>query len=67
MRMNATTSSRCCSTWGLRLTLLLTLPAALAMALLGVPLIATLFGAPSPPTTCCKRAARCSPASASLA
>ncbi|KYC29418.1 conserved hypothetical protein; putative inner membrane protein [Sterolibacterium denitrificans] len=29
--------------WGLRLTLLLTLPAALAMALLGVPLIATLF------------------------
>ncbi|MBP9218844.1 MAG: murein biosynthesis integral membrane protein MurJ [Sterolibacterium sp.] len=29
--------------WGLRLTLLLTLPAALAMALLGVPLVATLF------------------------
>jgi putative peptidoglycan lipid II flippase len=29
--------------WGLRLTLLLTLPAALALALLGVPLIATLF------------------------
>jgi len=29
--------------WGLRLTLLLTLPAAVALALLGVPLIATLF------------------------
>lgn len=29
--------------WGLRLTLMLTLPAALALALLGVPLIATLF------------------------
>lgn len=29
--------------WGLRLTLLLTLPAALALALLAVPLIATLF------------------------
>ncbi len=29
--------------WGLRLTLLLTLPAALALALLGVPLLATLF------------------------
>lgn len=29
--------------WGLRLTFLLTLPAALALALLGVPLIATLF------------------------
>ena len=29
--------------WGLRLTLLLALPAALAMALLAVPLIATLF------------------------
>jgi putative peptidoglycan lipid II flippase len=29
--------------WGLRLTLLLTLPAAAAMALLGVPLVATLF------------------------
>ena len=29
--------------WGLRLTLLLTLPAALALGLLGVPLIATLF------------------------
>ncbi len=29
--------------WGLRLTLLLTLPAALALALLGVPLVATLF------------------------
>ncbi|HQW21040.1 MAG TPA: murein biosynthesis integral membrane protein MurJ [Rhodocyclaceae bacterium] len=29
--------------WGLRLTLLLTLPATLALALLGVPLIATLF------------------------
>ncbi|MBV2234441.1 MAG: murein biosynthesis integral membrane protein MurJ [Sterolibacterium sp.] len=29
--------------WGLRLTLLLTLPAALAMALLGVPLLSTLF------------------------
>ena len=29
--------------WGLRLTLLLTLPATLAMALLGVPLISTLF------------------------
>lgn len=29
--------------WGLRLTLMLTLPAALAMALLGVPLVATLF------------------------
>ncbi len=29
--------------WGLRLTLLLTLPAALALAFLGVPLIATLF------------------------
>lgn len=30
--------------WGLRLTLLLTLPAALALAMLAVPLIATLFG-----------------------
>ena len=29
--------------WGLRLTLLLTLPAALALALLSVPLLATLF------------------------
>jgi putative peptidoglycan lipid II flippase len=29
--------------WGLRLTLLLTLPAALALAMLSVPLIATLF------------------------
>ncbi len=29
--------------WGLRLCLLLTLPAALALAILGVPLIATLF------------------------
>jgi putative peptidoglycan lipid II flippase len=29
--------------WGLRLTLLLTLPAALALAILAVPLIATLF------------------------
>lgn len=29
--------------WGLRLTFLLTLPAAIALALLGVPLIATLF------------------------
>ena len=29
--------------WGLRLTLLLTLPAALALALAGVPLVATLF------------------------
>jgi putative peptidoglycan lipid II flippase len=29
--------------WGLRLTLLLTLPAALALAILGVPLLATLF------------------------
>lgn len=29
--------------WGLRLTFLLTLPAALALAILGVPLIATLF------------------------
>jgi len=29
--------------WGLRLTLMLTLPAALALAVLGVPLIATLF------------------------
>ena len=29
--------------WGLRLTLLLTLPAALALAMLGVPLISTLF------------------------
>ena len=29
--------------WGLRLTFLLTLPAALALAMLGVPLIATLF------------------------
>ncbi|NMG74510.1 murein biosynthesis integral membrane protein MurJ [Aromatoleum diolicum] len=29
--------------WGLRLTLMLTLPAALALALLAVPLIATLF------------------------
>ncbi|MDY0013683.1 MAG: murein biosynthesis integral membrane protein MurJ [Rhodocyclaceae bacterium] len=29
--------------WGLRLTLMLTLPAALALALLGVPLVATLF------------------------
>ncbi len=29
--------------WGLRLTLLLTLPATLALALLGVPLLATLF------------------------
>ncbi len=29
--------------WGLRLTLLLALPAALALALLAVPLIATLF------------------------
>lgn len=29
--------------WGLRLTFLLTLPAALALALLGVPLLATLF------------------------
>ncbi|MDP2752085.1 MAG: murein biosynthesis integral membrane protein MurJ [Rhodocyclaceae bacterium] len=29
--------------WGLRLTLLLTLPAALALALLAVPLLATLF------------------------
>ena len=29
--------------WGLRLTLLLTLPAALALFLLGVPLVATLF------------------------
>jgi putative peptidoglycan lipid II flippase len=29
--------------WGLRLTFLLTLPAALGLALLGVPLIATLF------------------------
>ena len=29
--------------WGLRLTLLLTLPAALALAILGVPLISTLF------------------------
>jgi putative peptidoglycan lipid II flippase len=29
--------------WGLRLTLILTLPAALALALLAVPLIATLF------------------------
>ncbi|MFA6312750.1 MAG: murein biosynthesis integral membrane protein MurJ [Sterolibacterium sp.] len=29
--------------WGLRLTLLLTLPAALALALLGVPLLSTLF------------------------
>lgn len=29
--------------WGLRLTLLLTLPAALALALLGAPLVATLF------------------------
>ncbi|MDR2000459.1 MAG: murein biosynthesis integral membrane protein MurJ [Zoogloeaceae bacterium] len=29
--------------WGLRLTLLLTLPAALALAILSVPLIATLF------------------------
>ena len=29
--------------WGLRLTLLLTLPAALALGLLGIPLIATLF------------------------
>jgi putative peptidoglycan lipid II flippase len=29
--------------WGLRLTLLLTLPASLALAILGVPLIATLF------------------------
>lgn len=29
--------------WGLRLTLLLTLPAALALGLLGVPLISTLF------------------------
>ena len=29
--------------WGLRLTLLLTLPASLALAMLGVPLISTLF------------------------
>lgn len=29
--------------WGLRLTFLLTLPAALALALLGIPLISTLF------------------------
>jgi len=29
--------------WGLRLTFMLTLPAALALALLGVPLVATLF------------------------
>jgi putative peptidoglycan lipid II flippase len=29
--------------WGLRLTLMLTLPAALALAMLGVPLLATLF------------------------
>ncbi len=29
--------------WGLRLTLMLTLPAALALAILGVPLISTLF------------------------
>lgn len=29
--------------WGLRLTLLLTLPASLALAILGVPLVATLF------------------------
>ncbi len=29
--------------WGLRLTILLTVPAALALAILGVPLIATLF------------------------
>jgi putative peptidoglycan lipid II flippase len=29
--------------WGLRLTLVLTLPAALALAILGVPLLATLF------------------------
>src|SRR5690606_7418597 len=29
--------------WGLRLTLLLTLPAALALAILAVPLISTLF------------------------
>lgn len=29
--------------WGLRLTLLLTLPAALALAVVGVPLVATLF------------------------
>lgn len=29
--------------WGLRLTLLLTLPSALALAILGVPLISTLF------------------------
>lgn len=29
--------------WGLRLTFLLTLPAALALAILGVPLLATLF------------------------
>lgn len=29
--------------WGLRLTFLLTLPAAIALALLGVPLIATMF------------------------
>ena len=29
--------------WGLRLTLLLTLPASLALAILGVPLISTLF------------------------
>ena len=29
--------------WGLRLTFLLTLPAAVALALLGVPLVATLF------------------------
>lgn len=30
--------------WGLRLTLVLSLPAALGLALLGVPLLATLFG-----------------------
>lgn len=29
--------------WGLRLTLMLTLPAALALAVLGIPLVATLF------------------------
>ncbi|WP_298157684.1 murein biosynthesis integral membrane protein MurJ [Ferrovum sp.] len=29
--------------WGLRLTLMLTLPAALALALIGVPLVSTLF------------------------
>jgi putative peptidoglycan lipid II flippase len=40
---NSTEEYSCLLDWGLRLTVLLTLPAALALALLATPLIATLF------------------------